>query len=256
MILTIDAGNTNIAVGLVNGDRELVCHWRLASRTQRTSDEVLLHLRELFSFDRVDSTTISAAVISSVVPALTRAVHDGVARLLGIRPLVVSTDLNLPVRMCTDNPSEIGGDLLANAVAGFILAEGAAIVVDFGTALSFTAVDANGGVRGVAIAPGLTTAVNGLVSHTAALPMIDLAPPDRYIGTNTGASLRSGIVNGYVGLVESMVDGISAELAPDAPLVLATGGESTLIAVRCRNVARVEPWLTLRGLYEIGLLNS
>jgi len=256
VILTIDAGNTNIAIGLVNDDRELVCHWRLASRTQRTSDEVLLHLRELFSFDGVDTSRIRTAVISSVVPALTRAVHDGVARLLGLAPIVVSTSLELPVRMCTDNPSEIGSDLLANAVAGYLISGGAAIVVDFGTALSFTAVDAAGCVRGVAIAPGLTTAVNGLVSKAAALSMIDLEPPARYIGTNTGASLRSGIVNGYVGLVESMVDGIAGELAPEKPLVLATGGESGLIAERCRNVARVEPWLTLRGLFEIGLLNG
>jgi len=256
MILTIDAGNTNIAIGLFNAEAELVCHWRLASRTQRTSDEVLLHLRELFSFDRVDPARIRAAVVSSVVPALTRAIYDGVARLLGFKPVIVSAELELPVRLCTDDPAEIGSDLLANAVAGHLIAAGAAIVVDFGTALSFTVVDADGCVRGVAIAPGLTTAVNSLVSKAAALPVIDLAAPEHYIGTNTTDSLRSGVVNGYTGLVESMIDGIAAELAPDEPLVLATGGESALIAARCRNVSRVEPWLTLRGLVEIGLLNS
>jgi type III pantothenate kinase len=238
MILTIDAGNTNIAIGLVR-DRELLFQWRLASKTQRTADEVLLHLRELFAFDDVDRGDISAAVISSVVPALTRAVEQGVARLLGIEPVIVTSTLNLPVTICTENPSEIGSDLLANAVAGYAIAGGAAVVVDFGTALTFTAVDDGGCVRGVAIAPGVSTAVDGLVSHTAALPMVDLAAPQHYIGTNTISSLRSGIVNGYAGLVDSVVAGIMSELAPAKPLVLATGGEAGLIADRCANVARV-----------------
>ena len=252
MILTIDAGNTNIAVGLVD-EGELLYHWRLSSRTQRTADEVLLHLRELFSFDGVDRSAITAAVISSVVPALTRAVHDGVARLLGREPVIVSAELPLPVRLCTEDPAEIGSDLLANAVAGYSIAGGAAIVVDFGTALTFTSIGADGCVRGVAIAPGLGTAVDSLFSRTAALTSIDLTPPDHFIGTNTTASLRSGIVNGYAGLVDAMVAGTAEELAPETPLVLATGGEASLIARRCRNVGRVEPWLTLRGLYEIGL---
>lgn len=255
MILTIDAGNTNIAIGIV-GDRELLHHWRLASRTQRTADEFLLHLRELLVFERVDVADLRTAVVSSVVPSLTRAIHDGVARLLGFEPILVSTDLDLPVKLATDNPSELGSDLLANAVAGYAIAGGAAIVVDFGTALTFTAVDGQGLIRGVAIAPGLSTAVDGLVARTAALPMVELAAPEAYIGTNTTAALRSGIVNGYAGLVERVVTGISRELAPAQPLVLATGGEAGLIADLCPNVARVEPWLTLRGLYEIGILNS
>ena len=256
MILAIDAGNTNIAIGLVASDRELTCHWRLTSRTQRTADELLLHLTHLFALESVDRSRISVAVISSVVPTLTHVVEEAVWRLLDRRPIVVSTDLNLPVRMLTDNPSEIGNDLLANAVAGFTVADGAAIVVDFGTALTFTAVDSRGGVLGVAIAPGLTTAVNGLVSHAAALPMVDLSPPERFIGTNTAASLRSGIVNGYAGLVDSMIAGITAEMDAPGPLVLATGGEAELVTSRCRSVARLEPWLTLRGLYEIGIRNA
>ncbi len=256
MILAIDVGNTNIAIGIVNRDRELVCHWRLASRTQRTADEVLIHLHELFGLESVDRSRIAVAVISSVVPDLTHVVEQAVWRLLERKPIIVSTDLNLPVRMLTDTPTEIGSDLLANAVAGYTLAEGAAVVVDFGTALTFTAVDGEGGVRGVAIAPGLTTAVHGLVSHTAALPMIDLSTPERYIGTNTSASLRSGIVNGFAGLVDAMVTGIAAEMAPERPMALATGGEAVLVTSACRTAVRLEPWLTLRGLYEIGIRNA
>jgi type III pantothenate kinase len=255
MILTIDAGNTNIAIGLVqNGD--LTFHWRLSSRTHRTPDEVLLQLRELMAFDAVDRSRIDAAVIASVVPATTHALEEGVARLLNLEPILVSPDIKLPITITTDDPYEVGRDLIANAVAGYTLANGAAIIVDFGTALSFTAVDADGALRGVALAPGLGTSVDSLVRKTAALTMVDLTAPEAYIGTNTTASLQSGIVHGCAGLVDSIVDGISSELSSNGVLVLATGGESSLIAHRCTSVQRVEPWLTLRGLYEIGLLNQ
>ena len=254
MILTIDAGNTNIAIGLFDGP-EPKHHWRLASSTQRTADEVLLHLRELLAIDAVDPASIAGAVLSSVVPALTRALHDGVARLVGREPVIVSTALDVPVKVATDRPTEMGSDLLANAVAGYLLAEGAAIVVDFGTALTFTVVDSKGVIRGVSIAPGLSTAVEGLVQQTAALPMIQLEAPSSFIGTNTTEALRAGIVQGYACLVDGMAAGIAAELAPDKPTVIVTGGESRLIASLCRNVDRVEPWHTLRGIYEIGIRN-
>lgn len=254
MVLTIDAGNTNIAIGLFDGPK-IVCHWRLASQTQRTADEVLLHLRELLEFDQVETSRIEIAVVSSVVPALTGVLRDGVARLLGMEPIIVNTSLKVPVAVATDRPTEMGSDLLANAVAGYLLAGGAAVIVDFGTALTFTTVDAGGRVRGVAIAPGLSTAVDGLVRKTAALPMIQLDDPGTFIGTNTTQALRAGIVKGYAALVDGMAAGIAGELAPEKPLVIATGGESRLVAALCRNVDRIEPWLTLRGLYEIGLLN-
>ncbi|MFP4113099.1 MAG: type III pantothenate kinase [Spirochaetota bacterium] len=255
MILTIDAGNTNIAIGLFR-DGELAFHWRLSTRTQRTPDEVLLHLRELMTFDAVDRNRIRTAVISSVVPAITHSIHDGVARLLGFEPIIVSPDLDLPITIATDDPAEVGSDLVANAVAGYTIAQGSSIVVDFGTALSFTAVDVSGALRGVALAPGLSTAENALVARTAALPMVDLSAPETYIGTNTPASLRSGLVNGFAGLVDRMVEGIAEELGSNGVLVLATGGEAALVAHRCRRVERVEQWLTLRGLLEIGLRNQ
>jgi type III pantothenate kinase len=254
MVLTVDAGNTNIALGLFDGT-ELRHHWRLASGTQRTSDEVLLHLRELLDFNGIERSQVEGVVISSVVPALTRALHDGVALLLATEPIVVGTHLNLPVTIATDSPSEMGSDLLANAVAGYLLSEGAAIVIDFGTALTFTAIDAGGTVRGAAIAPGLSTAVEGLVQQTAALPMIQLEAPESFLGRNTTQALRSGIVQGYACLVDGMAKGIAAELAPDVPTVIATGGDAQMVASLASNVDRIEPWLTLRGIYEIGIRN-
>lgn len=259
MVLTIDAGNTNIAIGLFDGadadapvdpGAQLVRHWRLSSRTHRTADEFALHLCELLRMSDVDPHVVDQSVVCCVVPTLTRAIADGVARALAVRPLLVNATVPLPIAIGTDDPSELGGDLIANAVGGFARSRGACIVVDFGTALTFTTVDADACMRGAAIAPGLDTAVHGLVSRTSALPMVDLLAPERFIGTNTTSALRSGIMNGYAGLVDRMVDGIRAELGGGAA-VLMTGGQSGLIAGLTETKIDLHPWLTLEGLYHI-----
>ena len=257
MTLTIDAGNSNIAIGLFD-EEEITGHWRLSSRSQWTADEFLLDLEGLL---RVSGSRehIDSAVVSSVVPHLLHPVETGVEKLLSIKPIVVSTALKLPIEVCTDRPEELGSDLLANAVAGYRATRGATVIVDFGTALTFTTVDHSGCVRGAAIAPGFRTGMHGLISRTATLPMVDLSPPAAgFIGTNTTTAIRSGMLNGYAGLVDSLVAGIVDELqAAGAPSVkvIATGGESPLVTPLCHRIDTVEPWLTLRGLAEIGRLN-
>ncbi len=251
MVLTIDAGNTNTAIGLFDG-AALAQHWRLSSRTQRTSDEFALQLCELLRLAALERSIIERAVVCSVVPALTRAILDGVAGAFGVEPLLVNARAKLPVTIGTDNPDELGGDLIANAVGGYLRTRSACIIVDFGTALTFTTVDEHARLRGVAIAPGLRTAVHGLVARTSALPMVDLARPDSFIGTNTTAALRSGIMNGYAGLVDRMISGIRAELGRDATVLL-TGGESREIVELMETEISVVPWLTLEGLYHIGV---
>jgi len=265
MVLTIDAGNTNTAIGLFDGtaltqsssqglaesaSHSLAQHWRLSSRTQRTSDEFALHLRELLGLADLERSIVEQAVICSVVPALTRAIMDGVAGAFGVEPLLVNARATLPVTIGTDTPNELGGDLIANAVGGYARVRSACIIVDFGTALTFTTVDDHARIRGAAIAPGLSTAVHGLVARTSALPMVDLAVPDTFIGTNTAAALRSGIMNGYAGLVDRMIFGIRSELGSDAP-VLVTGGESLEIVELTETAIDHVPWLTLEGLYHI-----
>lgn len=259
MVLTIDAGNTNIAIGLFGDpdanapghpEAQLVQHWRLSSRTHRTADEFALHLRELLRMSDVNPNVVDQSVVCCVVPTLTHAIVDGVARALALRPLLVGAAVPLPITFGTDDPSELGGDLIANAVGGFARSGGACIVVDFGTALTFTTVDEDACMRGAAIAPGLDTAVHGLVSRTSALPMVDLIAPERFIGTNTTSALRSGIMNGYAGLVDRMVDGIHDELGGGAT-VLMTGGQSSLIAGLTETRIDLHPWLTLEGLYHI-----
>jgi len=275
MVLTIDAGNTNTAIGLFDGtalsqsssqslaqsssqslaqssSQSLAQHWRLSSRTQRTSDEFALHLRELLGLADLERSIVEQAVVCSVVPALTRAIMDGIAGAFGVEPLLVNARATLPVTIGTDTPNELGGDLIANAVGGYARARSACIIVDFGTALTFTTVDENARIRGAAIAPGLSTAVHGLVARTSALPMVDLAIPERFIGTNTAAAPRSGIMNGYAGLVDRMISGIRSELGSDAP-VLVTGGESLEIAELTETAIDHVPWLTLEGLYHISV---
>ncbi|MFW6211350.1 MAG: type III pantothenate kinase [Spirochaetota bacterium] len=259
MKLTVDAGNSNIAIGLFDGNA-IAYHWRLSSAAHWTADEFLLHLDSLLRVDDIRASDVSTAVVSCVVPGLLHPVSSGIEKLLGFEPVIVSVNLQLSVRVGTENPQELGSDLLANAVAGHRLAKGAAIVVDFGTALTFTAVDREGTIRGATIAPGVRTGLHGLVTRTAALPVVDLSPPaDRYIGTNTTSAIRCGILNGYAGLVDHVVAGMVLELqAGGAPsvMVIATGGEASLVAPACTRVARIEPWLTLEGLAHIGELNQ
>lgn len=251
MVLTIDAGNTNTAIGLFDGT-VLIQHWRLSSRTQRISDEFALHLCELLRFADLEKSIVDRAVVCSVVPALTRAIMDGVPGAFGVEPLLVNARAKLPVTIGTDDPNELGGDLIANAVGGYARVRSACVIVDFGTALTFTTVDENACVRGAAIAPGLSTAVYGLVARTSALPMVDLARPDSFIGTSTTAALRSGILNGYAGLVDRMISGTRGELGGEATVLL-TGGESREIAALTETEITVVPWLTLEGLYHIGV---
>jgi len=251
MLLAANAGNTHIAVGVFS-EAELVAHWRLSSRTHRTSDEFYLALRVLLADHdfRIDSS-----VMCSVVPQLTEAVGAGLATLTQRVPLCVSADVRLPVTLDIDDPSEIGGDLIANAAGGYTSAGGSCVVVDFGTALSFTAVDDRGKVTGVAIAPGIDSGVDGLVSNTAALPMVDLAWPESYLGKNTHASLRAGILYGYAGLVDKVARGMADEMQT-SPVVMATGGHASLMAPHCSSVQRTEPWLTLEGLRAIAELDQ
>jgi len=251
MLLAANAGNTHIAVG-VFVDAELVAHWRLSSRTHRTSDEFYLALRDLLSDHEFQ---IDSSVMCSVVPQLTEAVGGGLTTLTQKAPLRVSAEIRLPVALDIEDPSEIGGDLIANAAGGYTSAGGSCVVVDFGTALSFTAVDESGRVAGVAIAPGIDSGVDGLVSNTAALPMVDLAWPDSYLGRNTHASLRAGILYGYAGLVDRVACGMADEMRSN-PIVMATGGHAPLMAPHCSCVQRTEPWLTLEGLRAIAELNQ
>lgn len=249
MICTIDAGNSNIAVGVFDGDR-LTHHWRIATRRTMTADEWAVTVSALFAKDAVDPQSLSGCVVSSVVPSITESLADGLALVTGSAPLVVSVDLDIGLIVAIDNPRELGTDLFANAVGGYGRFGGACVVVDFGTALSVTAVSADAEIRGVSIAPGINAALSALVGNAAQLTAVPLKTPDTVIGTNTVRSIQSGIMHGYRGLVETLVHGTVAELGGEVKVV-ATGGQASVLGSACDCFDEIDPWLTLDGLRRI-----
>ncbi len=252
MLLAIDIGNSNIAFGIY--DHSWIHHWRLNTVANKTADEYEVMFRTLMGHNHISLAAISQVVISSVVPPLTATFQRMIKRLFQQDPLLVSPKLDTGIQVHIDHPQEIGSDLLANAVAGYTLYGSNCIIVDFGTALSITIVNARGVLVGVSIAPGLESAMKALSANTAQLPFVELTPPPSVIGKNTVHAIQSGLVMGYVGLVEYLVKKIKEELEGDTK-VIATGGLSEIMAPLTDQFTAVEPWLTLDGLRLIAAKN-
>ena len=253
MLLVVDVGNTNIVMGLYRGE-ELLTHWRVSTDHEKMPDEYGLLLMNLLTYSGRAAAEIDGAIIASVVPPVTDLMTEMVVNYLDLRPLVVDAGTRTGVSVRYDNPREVGADRVVNAAAAFPLYGGPACVVDFGTATTFDALSDKGEYLGGAIAPGVRLAAEALFQRTAKLPRIDLQRPARAIGTNTVDSMRSGILFGYVGLVEGMVARFGQELGPKMRVV-ATGGLSSVIAKETEVIEFVDPWLTLKGLRIIYELN-
>jgi type III pantothenate kinase len=246
MLLAVDVGNTDIKLGVFAGS-ELRGTWRWATDRARMADEYAAYLGWLLAHHELSFSAIDRVVLSSVVPSLTATFQQLSRRYFDLEPLYVSANLPIGIRLAVDNPQEVGGDRIANAVAAIKLHGGPAIVVDFGTATNFDVVSADGAFVGGSFAPGLLTALEGLLSRAARLQRFDLVAPGRAIGTNTVACLQSGTIYGYVALVEGLVARITSELGAD-PLVIGTGGLVDVIAAETRAISLVDRDLTLKGL--------
>ncbi|MCR4407792.1 MAG: type III pantothenate kinase [Anaerolineae bacterium] len=253
MLLCIDIGNTNIVIGVYRGE-ELLGHWRVATVHDRMADEYAMLLLQFFSHSGYDPAALQGVAIASVVPPLTRTFIELSETHLRQTPLVVDAGVRTGVRIRYDNPREVGADRVANAAATYRIYGGPACVVDFGTATTFDAISAEGDYLGGAIAPGIFIAAEALFTRTAKLPRIDLTRPPRAIGSNTVQSMQSGILFGYVGLVEGMVARFREELGPDMR-VIGTGGLAEVIARETTVIKVVDPWLTLKGLRMIYEMN-
>ncbi|MCX7025676.1 MAG: type III pantothenate kinase [Spirochaetes bacterium] len=254
MLLAIDVGNSNIVGGVFGGAehaRKLLRTFRLRTVYKKTEDEYHAVVRAIFDEHGLSPDEIDAVVIGSVVPPLTNAIEVMARRLFKVEPLTVCPPVypRLPVRVLAAD--EIGTDLVADAVAAYSRVRGACIIVDFGTALTFTGVSGDGTIMGVAIAPGLGTAVQSLSRDTAQLPDVPLSAPPSVMGTNTIQAIQSGIVFGFTGLVEGIVGRMKRDLGTEAR-VIATGGLCRIISPITTIFDEVDADLTLEGLAIIG----
>lgn len=254
MLLCIDIGNTNIVLGLYRGE-ELAAYWRIATDHQRLADEYAILLIELFGHRGYGVGDVDGIAIASVVPPLTGTFISLSKDYFGCNPLVLDAGVRTGVRIRYDNPRDVGADRVANAVAAHRLYGGPVCVVDFGTATIFDAVSAGGDYLGGAIAPGIVIAMEALFARTAKLPRTDLTRPPKAIGSNNMQAIQSGILFGYVGLVEGMVARFRQELGPEMK-VIATGGLADVIAQETDVIQFVDPWITLKGLRLIYEMNE
>lgn len=246
MLLVIDVGNTNIVYGLLDGTR-LVHQFRVETSRGRTADEYAVVVRQLLSMRNVAPADVKAAIIASVVPALTEPMLDLVRRGFGLEPLVVGPGIKTGMSILYENPREVGADRIVNAVAAYERFHSGLIVVDFGTATTFDCVTPKGEYMGGVIAPGIQISADALFARAAKLPRVEIQRPPKVVGRNTQHSMQSGIVYGYVGLVDGLVDRLVEEMGfPCA--VVATGGLARLIAPLSRTIKEVDDDLTLTGL--------
>lgn len=253
MLLAIDVGNTNLTLGLYRGE-ERVAAWRLATVHERMPDEYGLQLLGLLGHAGFGPQDIDGVVLASVVPPLTGTVVQACEIYLSRRPLVVDAGVKTGVRIHYDDPRTVGADRVVDAAAVKKLYGGPACVVDFGTATTFEAISAEGDFLGGAIAPGIGIAAEALFQRTAKLQRVDLTRPPSAIGRNTVHAIQSGLLFGYVGLVEGMVARFRQELGPGMK-VIGTGGLVDLIAAETDVIQIKAPWLTLDGLQLIWEMN-
>lgn len=254
MLLAVDVGNTNVTLALFEGER-LVADWRVSSRRERTADEMALELRQLFELRGLELGAVDGVVIASVVPTINPALIEASRRYLKCEPVMVGPGVKTGVRIRYDNPKDVGADRIANALAAYAKYGGPVVVIDFGTAVTYDAINADGDYLGGAIAPGVEISLDALVSHTAMLRRVEPVAPDSVIGRNTVASIQSGLVWGFVAQVEGMVQRMIAELGGSARVV-ATGGQASLVAGLTHVIEVTDPLLTLDGLRLIYAQNS
>ena len=253
MLLTIDIGNTNLTLGLYEGDK-LGAHWRLATDHNRMPDEYGLQFLGLLQNAGKTLNDIQGISLASVVPPLTGRVVQACREYLKQEPLVVDAGVKTGIKIRYEDPKAVGADRVCDAVAVMKLYGGPACVVDFGTATTFNAVTKDGEYLGGAITAGINLATEALFTHAAKLPRIDLQRPPNIIGRNTVHAMQSGLLYGYVSMVEGMVERFRKELGPGMK-VIATGGLATIIAQETDVIQIIAPWLTLDGLRILWDLN-
>ncbi|MCZ2156483.1 MAG: type III pantothenate kinase [Bryobacterales bacterium] len=246
MLLALDAGNTNITVGVWDGDN-LAARWRLRTLRDQTADEWGILLRNLFDLARLDQSVVDDVIIASVVPPLNASLQKMSVRYFARDPLFVTCETDTGITIRYDNPREVGADRIVNAVAAFHKYGGPAIVVDLGTAITFDVISSGGEYLGGVICPGVGISIEALVSRTSRLPQVDFRNPGDVIGRTTVTSMQSGLYFGLIGMIDAIAERLLAQLGNQTTLV-ATGGQAPMIVKDSRYVHNVDEDITLDGL--------
>jgi type III pantothenate kinase len=254
MLLVIDVGNTHITLGVFDG-KELKATFRMTAKQPRTSDEYGIQLCDLLVHRNFNVKDIEDVIVSSVVPDIMHSLGSAIIKYFNVRPIVPST-LDMGLTIHTEHPKEIGPDRIVDAVAAYEKYGGPVIVIDFGTATTFDIISEKCELLGVVIAPGIKTSLEGLVSNTAQLPMIELDAPKSVLGKNTKSCMQAGVIFGFAGLVDSILRRIKKELNNQEITVIATGGLGEIIAKEVKSITKVDRMLTLDGLRIIYNLNK
>ncbi len=254
MLLAIDIGNTNVVVGIFEKDR-LAANWRVGTNTQITPDEYAMIFKDLFGFAGLEFGQVAGVIISTVVPPLLPVMAEMSRKYFRIEPMIVTHQLRTGITIKYDNPKEVGADRIVNAAAAYRLYGGPLIIVDFGTATTFCAVTREGEYLGGAITPGIRISAEALFQRASKLPRVELAKPARVIGADTTTAMQAGILYGYAGLVDGIVERMKKEL-PGSPRVVATGGLAELVAPETKSIQEIRPQLTLEGLQLLYELNK
>ncbi|HEU4934489.1 MAG TPA: type III pantothenate kinase [Pyrinomonadaceae bacterium] len=246
MLLVIDAGNTNITFGVFEGE-DLIAQWRMVTDHDKGGDEYAADLRNLFESTNVDLTKIEAVVIASVVPPLDQTLTRMVQECFQLTPLFVNHTVDTGLKILYEAPADVGADRIVDAVAAVTKYGAPCIVVDFGTATTFNAVNAAGEYLGGVIAPGLMISAEALFLRAAKLPRVEIKRPEKAIGSSTVGAMQSGLYHGYAGLVDGVLEKMIEEMST-RPRVIATGGLAPVIANASRFIEKVDSTLTLDGL--------
>ncbi|QNO14847.1 type III pantothenate kinase [Alkalicella caledoniensis] len=246
MLLALDVGNTNIVVGVFDGE-SLIYNWRIATLRNRTSDEYGIVIKNLFVHNNLGDLKIEGIIISSVVPPVMPALSKMAKQYFDIEPIIIGPGIRTQLSIKTENPREVGADRIVNAVATLHKYGAPAIVVDYGTATTFCVINRKGEYLGGCITPGIGISTEALFERAAKLPRIELIKPASIVGKNTISSMQSGIIYGYLGQLEGLIKKISEE-TQESYKVVVTGGLAPLIAAESTLVDHVDPYLTLDGL--------
>ena len=255
MILTLDIGNTNIKTALFEG-MEMRQYWRISTDRQRSSDELGLLLMNLLQYNRIDRGQIDGIMMSSVVPQINFTVEHMCRNYFGIEPMKIEPGVRTGINIKYENPRELGSDRIANAVAAYELYGGPCITIDFGTATAFGVISERGEFLGGAICPGLKLAADALTERAAKLPRFELTKPESVIGRSTVTNMQAGIVYGYIGQVNYLIERMTKELNAPHAKVIATGGLAVLVAEESNVIDVMDGLLTLKGLCLIHAKNA